>query len=292
MAQAIDCALCQTYKNIEVIVVNDGSTDGGAGGDICRSYGDKIRYFEKENGGCSSALNYGIRQAYGKFISWLSHDDLYDENKIEVQISLYGKYNLDQNTTLISHTGRLIDQNGSHIYRPTNTKSGLLDSYRMFEHLLFKDGFNGCGLLIPKYFFDSGLFFCEDMCFVLDWNLWQKMALKGAKVYVEKTALVSNRVHAQQVTVRQADRHAPELRQSCKELFELLKNQGDTRFILLLYYYCCARQPELSREIEAYLKQNNIRVNPAQKVKYIAKKRIIQMLKRIYHTLRSFGRGR
>ena len=62
MRQAIDSALAQTYGNIEIIVVNDGSTDGGETERIALSYGDRIRYFRKENGGCASALNYGISQ--------------------------------------------------------------------------------------------------------------------------------------------------------------------------------------------------------------------------------------
>ena len=60
LANAIDCALRQTYKNVEVIVVNDGSTDGGATEEIALSYGEKIRYFHKSNGGESSALNYPV----------------------------------------------------------------------------------------------------------------------------------------------------------------------------------------------------------------------------------------
>ena len=60
LANAIDSALAQTYKNIEVIVVNDGSKDEGATERIALSYGDRIHYYAKSNGGVSSALNFGI----------------------------------------------------------------------------------------------------------------------------------------------------------------------------------------------------------------------------------------
>ena len=57
LAEAIDCALAQTYQNCEILVVNDGSTDNGASEKIALSYGEKVRYYLKENGGGSSALN-------------------------------------------------------------------------------------------------------------------------------------------------------------------------------------------------------------------------------------------
>ena len=62
--EAIDSALAQTYKNCEIIVVNDGSTDNTEA--IAKSYGNKIRYFRKENGGGSSALNLGIDNMEGE----------------------------------------------------------------------------------------------------------------------------------------------------------------------------------------------------------------------------------
>jgi hypothetical protein len=82
LREAIDSALAQTHPDLEVLVVNDGSTDGGATDSIARSYGERIRYLAKENGGVSSALNLGIASAAGDYISWLSHDDVFLPEKI------------------------------------------------------------------------------------------------------------------------------------------------------------------------------------------------------------------
>ena len=65
LAEAIDSALAQTYPNIEILVINDGSKDDGATKNLALSYGDKIRYFEKENGEVATALNFGIEKLNG-----------------------------------------------------------------------------------------------------------------------------------------------------------------------------------------------------------------------------------
>ena len=83
LEEALESVLEQTYSNYEIIVVNDGSNDEGKTKKIALKYENKIRYFEKENGGVASALNYGISKANGDYISWLSHDDIYNENKLK-----------------------------------------------------------------------------------------------------------------------------------------------------------------------------------------------------------------
>ena len=87
MREAIDSALAQTYPHCEVIVVDDGSTDGGETQRIAQSYGNRIRFFHKENGGVATAVNYGIRQMRGEYYAWLSHDDKYFPDKIERQVN-------------------------------------------------------------------------------------------------------------------------------------------------------------------------------------------------------------
>jgi glycosyltransferase involved in cell wall biosynthesis len=81
---AIESVLNQTLRDFELIVVDDGSTDSTP--DIARSYGTRLKYLRKENGGVATAFNQGIREASGKYISWLSHDDVYTETKLEKQL--------------------------------------------------------------------------------------------------------------------------------------------------------------------------------------------------------------
>ena len=87
VAEAVESALNQTYENVEVIVVNDGSDDNGKTREVLKRYDNRIKYIEKENGGVASALNEGIRNMSGDYFAWLSHDDIFEKTKIEKQMN-------------------------------------------------------------------------------------------------------------------------------------------------------------------------------------------------------------
>lgn len=84
LSQTLDSVLAQTYKNIEIIVVDDGSTDTTA--EVLRSYGDRIRSIHQPNGGLAKARNTGCRAARGEFIALMDADDLCAPERIAVQI--------------------------------------------------------------------------------------------------------------------------------------------------------------------------------------------------------------
>src|SRR4051812_20505544 len=92
VGEAIQSALAQTYPNIEVLVVDDGSTDGGATRAVIDSFGDRIRSISQPNGGVASALNTGITHMRGSFFSWLSHDDLYRPEKVSRQVETWRNF--------------------------------------------------------------------------------------------------------------------------------------------------------------------------------------------------------
>lgn len=94
---AIKSVLDQTYSNIEMIVVDDCSTDNTF--DVVRKIGDKrVKYYKlKKNSGSNVARNYGIRKARGEFITFIDSDDIYINNKIELQLNKIISTNTDMN---------------------------------------------------------------------------------------------------------------------------------------------------------------------------------------------------
>ena len=83
LGEAIESALGQTRAPLEVIVVDDGSTDGS--GDVARSYGDAVVVARQENAGNGSARNHAMRLASGDLLSFLDADDRFAPNKLELQ---------------------------------------------------------------------------------------------------------------------------------------------------------------------------------------------------------------
>lgn len=81
LGEAIESALSQTYEHVEVLVVDDGSTDHS--GEVAAGYGERIRYLYKPNGGLSSARNHGIRHASGDYVVFLDADNRLDEHYVE-----------------------------------------------------------------------------------------------------------------------------------------------------------------------------------------------------------------
>lgn len=84
--EAIESVLSQSHQRIEVIVVDDGSTDGTAA--RVRAYGDRVRYFHQANAGVGTARNRGLAIATGDYIAFLDGDDVWQPEKLEVQLEI------------------------------------------------------------------------------------------------------------------------------------------------------------------------------------------------------------
>ena len=193
--KAIDSALNQTYQHVEIIVVNDGSVDKTE--EISLSYGDKIKYLKKENGGVSSALNLGIREMSGEYFSWLSHDDMYYPEKISEQITAIEQFSKNRKKRFIYsdftclHDVDKTYQTGA----PINKLFGELCEKSLFPVLF--NLINGCTVLIHKSLFDENGLFDENLETSQDYDMWFRLLRNEDPVYIEKN-LVITRIHSKQ----------------------------------------------------------------------------------------------
>ena len=205
LTSAIESALEQTYEDKEIIVVDDGSVDDDATKEIAKSYGDKIRYYLKENGGTSSALNFGIKNMNGEYFSWLSHDDVYYPKKIEMQIN-----SLINNVNPYSISGcsyEFINEESKTVV--SNIK---MSKYNNSTYLkILSSSINGCSLLIPLICFEKFGMFDENNKTVHDTELWLRFAKCGIPFSFLPNILVQSRLHTKQQTHYLGSIHEEEL---------------------------------------------------------------------------------
>lgn len=237
LREAIDCALNQTYKNKEIIVVNDGSKDDGATEKIALSYGDKIRYIHKENGGVSSALNVGIKNARGEYVSWLSHDDLYRPAKIEKEIDALNQYNL---TDAVVYCGVEQINKDSRVIKAASKrkhlKLGVNEWYEALYVMLMYGAYNACALLIPKKAYDVTGGFDESLRYAQDAKMWANILLNKFKLVYIEDALSCNRIHGGQLTQRGRELFHKDSEAISKELSIRIANTGEHAKKLLYAY--------------------------------------------------------
>lgn len=236
MRDAIDSALAQTYKNIEVLVINDGSNDDGKTEQIAKSYGDRIRYYSKPNGGVATALNLGIEKMKGEYFSWLSHDDIYLPDKIAMEISCLNTQ--EDPTTIVAEGYKFIDSIGKYI-STMNLHQEYPDSQLNNScFLLLRGGVNGCALLIHKSHFERVGLFDPQLLTTQDYDLWFRM-FRGQKICYMPTSNVLSRCHNEQGSIRQFEMHIAECDQLWIKMMDELSPQekesfGGTEFS----FYC------------------------------------------------------
>ncbi|WP_231495856.1 glycosyltransferase [Paucisalibacillus sp. EB02] len=186
ISQAINSVLRQTYKQIEIILVNDGSTEEYK--NLLDPYLSKITYIEQSNQGVASALNQGLKHANGDFVAWLSSDDLFDDRKIEVQLEYMLENQLEICFTNFNH----INENG--LITNYNVGKVFANPLEIVETMKSFCPINGCTVMMSRKVWESVGDFDITLKFVQDYDYWIRTSCHFPIHYLHST-LTNYRVH-------------------------------------------------------------------------------------------------
>lgn len=192
LAEAIESVLGQTFEDVELIVVDDGSTDRTP--EIIAGYRGGLRAFREPNSGWASALNLGIREARGEWIGWLSSDDLWEPPKLARQFEALQK---SPSAGVIYTDDLVIDSEGRVLGRrqfpsPRTRRARLLGIVR---HCFI----NGSSTLVRRDVFERVGLFDEKDRYTADYDLWLRIAEEHEFLHVAEP-LVRYRIHPGQIS--------------------------------------------------------------------------------------------
>lgn len=164
LSQSVDSVLVQTFKDFELIIVNDGSTDST--GEILNKLSDeRINIISIQNSGPSAARNEGIRFAKGKYLSFIDSDDLWTKDKLEKQ---YTKLRNQPECDVVYSWTIFIDENGRYIHplKPVRYQGNV------YEKMLINNFVgSGSNILVTRRSIESSGYFNPDLKYGEEWEL-------------------------------------------------------------------------------------------------------------------------
>lgn len=188
ISQAIQSILNQSYKNYEIIVVDDGSTDGTY--EELKKYKNNIKYYYKKNGGVASARNFGMLKSQGDYICFLDADDLYKKCKLEVQVKFLED---NPNIDIVYNDVEVVDENLNYIN--TLKSEGIYPKKEDFLSMMFlRQVIPGpASIMLRRKCIENGIFYNEIYKNAEDYDFTLKLAQSFNYGYIPESLYVYRR---------------------------------------------------------------------------------------------------
>lgn len=191
LREAIESVLAQTFTDFELIVVDDGSTDGTQ--ELAASYKGMVRYIRQTNKGPSAARNNGIKNALGRYIAFLDSDDIWLPEMLAKQFSL----SLKKPAAGLTATGYGLINSGHPLTETVIMNEDELADARNGN--LYKNFFATSSVMVKKRCFETVGMFNENLHFAEDWDMWIRILQRYSFAYLPET-LMHYRVHAAKIS--------------------------------------------------------------------------------------------
>jgi glycosyltransferase involved in cell wall biosynthesis len=260
VVEAVDGVLRQTVRDVEVIVVDDGSTDDTKA--LIESIVDKrVRYFYKQNGGVSTARNLGLKHVTGGYVCFLDSDDLWPPNFLEIMLDALGK-NPDYGAAYCARTILYPDGTKLESYEKDQCKSGFLTKD------LFKKTFIQTSTLCFRRNMLEGFSFDERLRNAQDVDAWLRLSTRIKYLFVPQIEIlfrqdhgVTERVHHSRQNCNRilllerfyfglgGDKYVAKsaafqkLSHSCRSVAEVMRKKGAKKAAIFLYRRAIGYKP-------------------------------------------------
>ncbi len=194
VSRAIDSVLAQTYRNIELIVIDDGSTDQ-TGALIATKYGAGVKYLYQKNSGVSSTRNHGIRVSRGQYIAFLDSDDSWAYDKLEKQM----KFLQENKKYKICYTDEIWIRAGNQVQpREIHQKYG----GRIFAKCIPRCIISPSSVIIARGIIDKIGLFDTNLPVCEDYDYWLRLSATYPIAYIEEKLITKYGGHADQLSRR------------------------------------------------------------------------------------------
>ena len=178
LPQAVQSAINQTYANIEIHIVDDGSTDNSCEAMKIFLHDKRVNYHYQNNSGQAKAKNRGIRESRGDFIAFIDADDVWLPDKLEKQLPCFEK---SSDIGVVYTKLAIIDNDGKELFVPQiNHASG-----KITENLLIENVVTGMTSVVRKECFEKVGLFDENLPMAIDYDLWLRISLKYDFYYLD-----------------------------------------------------------------------------------------------------------
>ena len=232
LKESLESIFNQTYSNIEIICVNDGSTDNSL--HILQSYSEKITIISQKNQGLSSALITGINNMHGKWFKWFSPDDLMYSNTIETLVNCAKKHP----KSIVYSNWKIIDEKGDELRDFSESNYNDLSDFEYYVRLLDGQQINVNTSLIPSILFEKCLIRNLDDPVAVDYDFFIRAALlHNVKFHLIQKSLIKYRIHSEQLSHKNISKTLDYVSKIKFEIFQHLDKSIQNKFINELKIY-------------------------------------------------------